>query len=274
MSYDAIEHSGALGQPFFLYAFSDNSGTTRFASLPLDITLDGHVWTASPIAHSEVEQTGNVERSMIEFTFPISDAFATDFLQPTTQITTVTIFRSHHSDIDHELRSYWKGRLVGAKSTKFNVELVAESVFTSLRRPGCRVRVQRSCRHDHYGPVGCTLNRAAWEVAGTVTAINNISLTIPEAASLDSGRLNAGIINWGGRFGFVQSHSGSSITLVSEIPDLEDSFEASGPQAILMAPGCDRSLTGARGCASFSNQLNYGGYLWLPQLNPFTTSLI
>lgn len=271
MAYEDQEHSVAGGSPYFLYQFTNNSGSTRLTAAPGDITVGGHTWTVSAIAHSEVEQTGSVEKSELEFTFPLSDEYARDFLLPATQITTVTVFRAHYTDLSNEIQGYWKGRLVGSKSSKFNVILVAESVFTSLRRPGCRVRIQRSCRHDHYGAVGCTLSRAAHEVPGSVTAVSGSSLTIPAAAGYEVGHFNAGIINWNGRFGFVQAHSGSSIVLVSDIPDLD---EATLPQAVLMAPGCDRSLEGNHGCVSFSNQLNYGGYRWIPSLNPFSGSLV
>lgn len=272
MPYDAQEFSIKGGQPFWLYQFARGAVVTRLAASPVALTAGGQAWTASPITHDVVEQTGNVERSELEMSLPISDPFAISLLSPQTIVMTATLFRGHFSDGTGELRQYWKGRVVGARSNRTIVIIKTENVFTSLRRPGCRVRVQRTCRHDLYGH-GCNLNRADWDVAATITAMSGLVLTVPVAAGYTSGKFKAGMVEWNGLFGFIEYHNGSALQLVSDIPGLDDAV-AGGAQSCLIYPGCDRSLDGAFGCTSFNNHLNFGGFRWIPQNNPFTTSIV
>jgi len=271
MSYDIQEASVADGRPYFLYQFARGATTTRLISAPVDKNVGGFDWTASPISHDILEQTGDVERSELQLTLPLSDSFGVALLAPQAEVMTLTIFRAHYSDGTNELRQYWKGRVVGAVSGGQTIKVKTENVFTSLRRPGCRVRVQRSCRHDHYG-LECGLNKDDFDIAATITAISGLQLTVPVAASSTDGYFNAGMINWNGLYGFIESHVGSAITLVSEIPGLEDAL-GGGSQAAILYPGCDRSLDGTFGCESFANFLNYGGFRWLPKDNPFDVSL-
>jgi Phage conserved hypothetical protein BR0599./Uncharacterized conserved protein (DUF2163). len=270
MAYDTIESSRDDGRPYFLYQFVRGAITTRLAASEDNLIVGGFTWTASPIAHGVIEQNGDIERSSLELEFPLDDTFAFGLLVPNTQVMTITVFRIHYSDVAAEMRQYWKGRLVGATSGEHTIKVTTESVFSSLRRPGCRVRVQRSCRHDHYGAVGCTLSRAAYEVAMSVTAISGLTLTIPAAAGGGyTNKLGAGIVNWNGIFGQIDYHSGTSVVLVTEIPGLEEAL-AGGAQAVLVAPGCSRALTR---CVEFNNYLNFGGFKWLPKQNPFSTSI-
>jgi hypothetical protein len=131
MSYDTPEASVKDGRPYFLYQFASSAGTTRLTSEPVDLTRDagdGDVtWTASPISHDKMEQNGNVEKQEIELTFPLSDTFAAGFLVPATAITTLTVFRGHHTDLTDELRTIWKGRVVGAHSGGQTITMLGES---------------------------------------------------------------------------------------------------------------------------------------------------
>lgn len=280
MSYDAQEASVADGRPYFLYQFARGATTTRLVSAPEQVTVGGHDWTPSSISHDIIEQTGDVERSELQLTFPISDTFGFALLSPQTQVMTITIFRSHYSDGSHQLRQYWKGRVVGAVSGGSTIKVKTENVFTSLRRPGCRVRVQRTCRHDLYG-LECGLDIDDFAVSATITAIAGLSLTVPEATDDPDGEYTAGILKWNGLYGFVQSHVGTTLRLVSEIPGLEDAL-GGGDQSAFIYRGCDRNLIGDHSCKSFpnvanpsgTNTNNFGGFRWIPKLNPFNNSIV
>lgn len=272
MTYNAQEASIADGRPYWLYQFARGATVTRLVAAPVQVTVGGHTWDPSSIKHAELEQTGNVERSELELEFPLSDTFAFDLLAPATEVTTITLFRAHYSDGANELRQYWKGRIVGAESGGLTIKVKTENVFTSLRRPGCRVRVQRSCRHDHYG-LECGVDKTAFDVSATITAISGLALTVPAASGAPDGRYNAGMVKWTTLYGFIESHVGSTLTLVSEIPGLEAAL-GGGSQAATLYPGCDRSQSDTTGCGFYSNDLNYGGFRWLPSNNPFNDSLV
>lgn len=271
--YDDYEGSGADGQPFFMYQFARGAATpTYLAALPSNKVYDGITWTASEVRHEVLEQSGNVERNELELTFSISDTFAFGLLIPQFEITTVTVFRAHLNDPAQERRQYWKGRIVGATTTAEEIKVRTENVFTSLRRPGCRVRVQRPCRHDLYG-IECGADKNDFDHGVVVTAIAGLMLTIPAAASYAARTFEAGMILWNNIYGTVDYHSGTSVRLVTELPGLEEAL-AGGSQSAVLYDGCDRSLTGTRGCVHFNNVLNYGGFRWIPKLNPFTNRIV
>lgn len=277
MTYAAQETSVADGRPYWLYRFANSNGTvTRLASTETDLTRTDPVtstsqtWTAAPIAHGNLEQSGTVERASVEFTFPLSNAFGASFLDVTAHVTTLTIYRGHLSDGSNELRPVWKGRVVGARAVDARVIVTGETVHTSLRNPGCRARTMRICRHALYQS-GCNLDKADFAVLGTASNVNGRVVTVAEAIPAAANDYRAGIIEWNGIFGFVRTHSGSTLTLLTAIPGLEEAFDADGPQSVTLYPGCDQSL--ARCTDRFENNLNFGGFPWMTSLNPFNSSI-
>lgn len=268
MSYDAQEISVKDGRPFFLYQFSTPSGSTYLTSDPEELVKDSQTWVPESISHDKIEINGNVEKNELNLFFPLSSEFALDLLAPQTSVMTLTIFRGHHGDLSEELRAVWKGRVAGARSGKQSIRVVSESIYTSLRRTGCTARVQRTCRHALYLP-GCNLDKAVFAINATLSAISGLTLTVAEAASYPDGRFKAGMIDYNGNWGFIQSHVGTSLTLVSEIVNLED---VTLPVSVVIYPGCDRSMTV---CSQiFGNLLNNGSFPYRPSKNPFSGSLL
>jgi uncharacterized phage protein (TIGR02218 family) len=271
MSYDTPESSVDQGQPYFLYLLDNGVTPVRFTSDPVTLTRMSEDWLPSPIAHADIEQTGNIEKNSVELTFPLSDEYAKTLLTPANEITTVTVWRGHHTDLSEELRVVWKGRVVDAKSGKQNIKVSVESVFTSMRRPGCRARYQRTCRHVLYFP-GCNVDVDDFKVSGTVTAISGLALTVSAAALQVDGYYKAGLVIFNGLYGWIGSHTGSTLTLIGSIDGLADYFAAHGSVPVDIAPGCDLS-TGPTGCEKFTNNLNFGGFENMSDNNPFSQSI-
>ncbi|RVA08571.1 DUF2163 domain-containing protein [Mesorhizobium sp. M7A.F.Ca.US.002.01.1.1] len=270
MSHDTVEASIDDGQPYFLYLLDNGVKPVRLTSEPEKLTRMGQDWLPSPIAHGDVEQTGNIERQSVELTFPLSDAYAKALQTPASEITTVTIWRGHHTDPTNELRVVWKGRFVSIKSARQKITIKVESVYTSLRRPGCRARYQRTCRHSLYFP-GCNLDIADFTAAATVSAADGLVLTIAEAAAQPDGYYKAGVVNYGGLYGWIGEHVGDTITLIGVIDGLAEAVADAGTVAVGIAPGCDLSETTC--AAKFGNFLNYGGFKNMSDNNPFSQSI-
>lgn len=272
MSYDTPEASVSDGQPYFLYLFDNGIEPVRLTSdatrLQRTVGDTAYWFEKSPIRHSDLEQNGSIEKASVDFAFPLSDKFARSLLPAASAITTVTIWRGHHTDLSEELRVVWRGRVVGTKDTGLSIAVSAESVFTSLRRPGCRARYQRTCRHALYFD-GCNLDKADFEVAATVTAIDGLVLTIPVADDEPDGEYKAGMIEFNGAFGFFVSHVGQTCTLLNEVPGLAD---ATLPVSVKIYPGCDLSIT--RCSERFDNVGNNGSFPFMPDENPFSISIV
>jgi uncharacterized phage protein (TIGR02218 family) len=268
MSYSAIEASVADGRPYYLYLFDNGIAPVRLTSEPQKLVRMGESWTASPVSHGEIEVTGNAEKQAVELIFPLSDTYARTLLVPATATTSVTIWRGHHGDMTATHRVAWKGRVLVARSTQQTIVVSVESIFTSLRRPGCTARYQRSCRHSLYDD-GCTLDYEAHKVPATVSAIAGLTLTVAEADAEPDGEYTAGIVEWQGALGWVEKHEGASLRLVTEIPGLAAAV-AQAAQAVFIAPGCNLSI---ERCKEFDNQPNHGGFPHLPNKNPFSVGI-
>jgi len=272
MSYEAQDSSVKGGQPYFLYQFAKGATVTRFTSDPETLTKLGNDWAPSAISHDEIEETGNIERNSLELIFPISDVFAFPYLVPNTKITTLTIFRGHHTDLTDDIQTIWKGRLLGASSSKQTIRMTCENVFTSMRRPGCRVRVQRTCRHALYD-ANCGALMSNFDHACTITAGSGLGLTVPAGTGFPRGQFTGGMIKWGDEYGMIEYHNGAYILLTVEIPGLIDALAISDQSATLF-DGCNRNLESSQGCTHFDKMVNYGGFRWIPNINIFNSSLV
>lgn len=276
--YDDFEGTTKDGRPVFLYQFGRGEETFYFAASEQDLTYDGIEWTASSVAHEVIDQSGNVEKNELALTFPISDTFAFGLLIPQVLVTTITVFRAHRQDPDEERRIYWKGRVLGASSTPNTVEVNTENIFSSLRRNGCHVRVQRPCRHDLYGAfvfggIGCNADPDDFDHAATITAVNGLFATSPEAAGFANATFSNGMLKWGSIYAMIEAQSGATLRLTAEVPGLEEAIDADGPQDIILYDGCNRGLVGATACEHFDQQVNYGGFRWIPKSNPWKNSI-
>lgn len=278
MAYDDFEGSTKDGRPVFLYQFGRGAETFYFTASEQDLTYDGIEWLASPVAHDVIEQTGNVEKNELALTFPISDSFAFGLLLPQVLVTTITVFRAHRHDPDEERRIYWKGRVLGATSEPNVIQVRTENIFSSLRRNGCHVRVQRSCRHDLYGAfvfggIGCNADPADFDHAATITSISGIFATSPEAAGFPDATFRNGMLKWGNIYIMIEAQSGATLRLTTVPPELEQAVDEDGPQDVTLYDGCNRGLIGATACEHFDQQENYGGFRWIPKSNPWKNSI-
>jgi uncharacterized phage protein (TIGR02218 family) len=282
MTYTTIETSVAEGRPYFLYQFVEGDQVWRFTSRAAAWTSAGSggtaiTWEPAAVSHGDVVQTSEVERGVLELTWPLSHPFARRFLAPLGNTpVTLTIFRGHEQVLG-ETVAHWKGRVVGAEVEGQRILLSCESVFSTLRRAGVRAKYQRLCRHALYGR-GCGLDIAMHWISSTVNAVagNGSVVIIPEAADQPDGWYRGGVLRFGPHLGFVIGHAGSVLSLSRPMPELVAALATpeldpetgdSLPLLVDIAPGCD--LRAATCAQKFGNLLNFGGFPEIPGRNPF-----
>ena len=282
MTYTSIETSAAEGRPYFLYQFVEGDQVWRFTSQATPWTSAGSggtaiTWEPAAVSHGDVVQTSEIERGVLELTWPLSHPFARRFLAPMGNTpVTLTIFRGHEQVLG-ETVAHWKGRVMGAEIEGARILLTCESLFSTLRRAGVRAKYQRLCRHALYGR-GCGLDIAAHWVSGTVSAVasGGSVVTIPEVADQPDGWYRGGVLRFGVQLGFVIGHAASVLSLSRPMPELTAALgapeidpETGDPVPVLVdiAPGCD--LRAATCAQKFGNLLNFGGFPEIPGRNPF-----
>lgn len=270
MSYDFYETSDKQGQPIELYEFIQGESSYCYTTYHEDITFNTKVYRPSSISRDKVKQTTDSFKNDINVKFKRTDDFALSFITLTPEnITTLTVYRGHVGDVDSDgvidFKAYWKGRVLGGEVDNNTINLVCESVFTSLRRLGIRARYQYGCRHSLYS-TGCGVNKDSFSNSGVIESIstNGTVLTISEASSQEDGYYSGGFIVVNNVKKFIVNHTGSSIEIMNPFP-----FAVASRTANFYA-GCDRSKTTCE--QKFNNVINFGGFPYIPSKNPFVTS--
>jgi len=261
-TYSELEVSVHGGRPVELFRFVHGPTVWTYSSGP-EIDYNGETYVAFPIGRDDMQQTKELHKSPLEVLIPRTSELSLLYLAGNPEhIITLTVFRVHVGASDGPV-VYWKGRIVSADwPDNVTASLKCESVFTSLKRPGLRARYQRPCRRALY-ETGCNVDKAAYAVAGTVSAINAAKtvLTVAAADALADGWYSGGMVETPtGGFLFVTSHSGSSLTLANPC-----SLAVS--DAVTIYPGCARNRETCKN--KFNNILNFGGWPWIPSRNPF-----
>lgn len=256
MVYSTSQQAGRLRE---LFEFTQDVTVTRFTSAPSDITALSNTWTQAPIERSEIEQSQDLNRANITLKFPRTNAFALAFLGSLISDTTSLTIR-HETD-DNTWSVHWKGRVSAASLTGDGITLTCEPITTSLKRKGLRASYQINCRHALYHSRGCKVDRTLFDVAGTVSVDNGLTLTITEAGAHPDGEFTGGIIVHNSVERLITNHVGTSVTLLSV-------FDVSlTSEAVTLFPGCDRSATRCNN--KFNNLPNHGGLPGFPRKNPF-----
>lgn len=257
-----------------LYRFVEGSTIWTYTSSDEEETYDSgsgaELYTKRAIGRSEVESKTDLSKANLDVNFFIDDAVARRWMVDKVEaVVTLTIFEK---DENGDIAVQWKGRMAGVKPKTTEITLTFESIFTSLRRPGLRARYLRTCRHSLYGR-GCTLDKDDFAIAATATAASGLQVTVTEAASQPDGTYATGMIKApDGTLRFITNHQGTTLTLVRPIGSLTTAIGLSGPQAVTIYPGCNR--TRAICDSRFDNLPNYGGFDWIPLRNPFDGSSI
>lgn len=267
MSYPQFETSYFSGSPAELYEFrygDSEAETVRLTSADVDITREGHVYSAIAMDRDSFEDDGNPDDSQqlnirISRNNPLAEVVRAKSLD---KAITVKIRATHVDDTSGQVMALWSGRVTGVSWEFPNMVVGCERMSTSLKRTGCRARYQRQCRHVHFLP-GCNLDRAAYEITGTVTGVyqNGLELGIPELDGKPDNYFAGGVIELGGTMRYILSSTAVYVTINRRVLGLTNEV------AVKVYPGCDRSSQTCRD--KFNNIENYGGFDYIPIKGPF-----
>lgn len=261
-TYSDLESSIHGGRPVELFRFVHGTTVWTYSSGP-EIEHGGETYAAFPIGRDTMQQAKELHKSPLEVLIPRTSELSLLYLAGNPErIITLTVFRLHIGASDGPV-VYWKGRIVSCDwPDPATASLKCESVFTSLKRPGLRARYQRPCRRALY-ETGCNVDKVAYAVAGTVSAINAAKtvLTVAAADAMADGWFSGGMVETPtGGFLFVTAHAGSSLTLANPCA-------LAVSDAVTIYPGCARNRETCKN--KFNNILNFGGWPWIPSRNPF-----
>lgn len=247
-----------------LYRFDESGIITTFTSGSKEVPYNGEIYTPVSMGRKDIISSKELSKASVKVSITLNNEVAQRWVSTVIDENILLII---YEKLGNNIPTViWRGRLVTVKPDTKHINLIFESVFTSLRIPGLRKRFQRSCPYVLYGK-GCNLDKANFAVNGAITETNGLILTIPEAALNEDGFYSGGVIeDSGGKTRFITNHVGDQITLVRELIGLSLSSD------IILHPGCDRIIETCD--VKFSNSDNFGGFPFIPIKNPFGGSSI
>ncbi|UZT28611.1 tail assembly protein [Vibrio phage 033B] len=248
-------------KPVELYRFTQGLFVQGFTTANVPIFHQGVTYEPTVMERSTVGVTDDVYKSSLTLSFARTVPFALNLLGFSNEMPyQVSVFRGEVGGTSWVLN--WQGRVISSKANGDIIDVECESLYTTIQRPGLRARYAKTCRHELYDHA-CGIDYEASKVAGTVAAVDNVvNFTIPEAAGYPNGHFTAGILDLGEEGGarFITNHVGDLITINRPIPVMLN-------QAVFIAPGCDHLRATCQD--KFDNLLSFGGFPWIPDVNPF-----
>jgi len=190
-----------------------------------------------------------------------------DELIPGSSIT-FTLLQRHVTDSAAEYVQLFKGYVATVSFSKDGREAViviqpqtAKSLRTIPRRTFSRL-----CNNTHYG-ARCGLSVAAYQEVGTVIGISSRVIQVAGLTNLSATDYwERGFVRFGDEYRLVNLQTNDFFTL--NIPFRNSPLGSS----VIVAPGCKHRLD--EDCTNkYSNTINYGGFPYVPQKNPFSSGL-
>jgi uncharacterized phage protein (TIGR02218 family) len=269
--FNEFEISRDSGAPVELYEFTLEGYVWRYTSADTDQDYGGVTWSAVTMTRSEIEESAEINRATLKLTVSGDHSVALLYLKaPPAGVVLLKIRRLHRLDGDDEAIIVWIGRVLNCEWAGNQATLAAEPIYTSIRQTGLRRMYSKVCPHVLYG-TACRVNAASYAEALTVTSVSALTLGITGGGHANTPLWFAGgLLAWNDgtyvrRVG-VESHENPGvIKLIAPLWGL-----AAGA-SVTLYPGCDHNLKTCR--EKFGNNANFGGFKWIPNVNPFTTAV-
>lgn len=266
MTYDAYESSVEAGRPVELYHFSLGTRHYYYTSAEDTVVFGGNVYLPRQIERTAARQADGERRHDLKITLPSDDPVCTPFIGIVPgQPLYLTILRFHRGDNNAE--NHWTGRVISATFKRRGAfcELNGMTSEAAFNRPIPRFKYQGLCNHVLYDG-NCSVDKDSFKFTGTVTDVTGNTITIIGLSAQGAGWALGGYVsNDEIDFRAVVGQTGDVLTL-----ELPFSANVLNTEVDVYA-GCDHTLATCN--SKFSNAVNYGGFAFVPALNPFNTGL-
>lgn len=266
-AYDDRELSVHNGEPIECYEFVGSYKTYRYTSYALPVTLGGKLYTPQAIKRSTIK-AGVYDEDSISITvnMPITLALVKDYgFQITPPRLELSIYRVHNgTDFAVDFVTYWKGRISNFNITDDEAAITIPSIFADAMSANCpSIVYQTPCNHVLFDS-GCKISRAANAITTVVISIDGNSVQIADVGGWPDGSFNGGEIadlTHNDRR-MISLHAGNLLTTNYPFSNLQVGA------TVEVTRGCDHGYNSD--CKNkFFNQINHGGYPFIPAINPF-----
>lgn len=178
MSYIDAERSIAAARHARLYQIERSTTTVwRYTSADRAITWGGYTWEPLAISDDGVRMTGEASADEIKITLPYSTPVVQLYrVVPPSEEVFVTIYDYDAGEADALVA--WVGSISAMIAGEpGSATLACDSLSTSMRRDGLRLKYERACPHSVYDHM-CGVNKALYAMPVKVTAMDGVSITV------------------------------------------------------------------------------------------------
>ncbi len=268
MSYDLKEASIAEGRPIECFEIITSFSTYLYTSFDRPVSVAGKDFVPLAMKRNEVRagvQTEDNSEVLIEI--PATCKLAKDcayYLTPPRM--DLTIYRVHQGDdfaVDYVI--YWRGVIANFSLEKDVAIIRVPSVFGNVMAGNVpSIYYQNPCNHVLFDG-GCKVARASNNVVTTIVAVNNLTVQIASTSGFPNGFFNGGeiVIGANGERRMIIDHTADLLTINYPFGG------ALAGQTVEVTAGCNHSYAGD--CKTkFDNNINFGGFPFIPTVNPFS----
>lgn len=258
MTFTALEQSVHDGQPLELYKFSVGALNFTMTSGDEAVTFQSQLYTPTQLQRDSVESSNEISKMQMGITVARDNDVARLFVASAPGVVRLEIFRMHRGD--SETVTSWKGKVVSVTWSGITARILAEPIFTSLKRAGIRGNYQKLCRHALYD-TNCTLNNTAFKDIVQVISLVGFTLTVNPMSRADGYYTGGYLVLNNTDMRTIRDHTGAVLTMMSIMPTL------SNGDTIDLFAGCAHTKEICD--TKFNNLPNFGGFPYLPVKNPF-----
>lgn len=268
MTYASRESSIYSGKPIEFYRFVRGTDAWYFTNANVDTVFNGITYEAKNVSRGDVQQTEEVSAADVEFTLPDDDPLVAAILNDVGPGVPIlcTFFRNHVGELATEARTFFVGTVVNLTIQGDEAQLQCSSAQFDFENPVTRIYYQRSCPFILYEPNTCGVDKAAFTVNATVSAVSTDrkQITLSGVGNIGAGSkyYENGIVRFDGQDRFVTRQETDVIYLHVPFP--------AGPivgQTVSVSAGCDHSVETCE--TRFSNEERFGGFPLIPLRSPW-----
>lgn len=266
MSYASNDKSVSSGEPFECYEFIAAHKTWLFTSEPEPKLLAGKLFLPLAITRT-AEEIGSIIDSptTVDFNVPSDHEIAQTFCHTISpKGLDVKVYRAHRSDdLSVDYRIEWWGELLGAAgSGKWSTLKTGNKLQGKLNGNISSVYYQKSCNHVLFDE-RCKMDREDFTTTATVTKVQGQIITVDDDNNPDSELVGGEMRNV--RTGEAQSIISNDLNILRVGYRF---FDIVVGDTVELTLGCDHLRLGH--CKNrFDNVVNYGGFDFVPEVNPF-----
>jgi uncharacterized phage protein (TIGR02218 family) len=267
MTYEDKDTSVHDGSPIYAFKFVGPDGEEYcYTNSDQDETIAGTIYTKQNIECSTIEVTSVLDsKSTIDITLPVNSDLAQLFSLFKSRDRLDVEIREVHRDTDFATESVmaWKGYAVYHSTTGRETTIQTGTVIQAILQTYANtIYYQAPCNHVLYDD-RCKVVRSDHTTQAIVTVVNDKEITVDDDG-VDNAVLRAGEIKnlRTGERRFI-------FTNILNVIDIGYAFDdiVIG-DTVELTKGCIRSFSECN--TKFNNLANYGGFVYVPDDNPFT----